>query len=287
MPNCFFVSDLHGHKSRYEKLFRLIAEEKPDAVFIGGDIMPSALALKQSVHDAYDDFIDGFLVPQFLELKDLLGGEYPGIFLILGNDDGKFAEPSINEWDKKGIWNYIHFKKVPFGDNLVYGYNYVPPTPFRLKDWEKYDVSRYVDPGCISPEEGKYSVTVNENEIKYDTIKKDLELLTDNDDVSNSIFLFHSPPYKTNLDTAPLAGKVIESVPLDVNVGSIAIKKFIEKRQPLVTLHGHIHESSTITGSWKDKIGKTICFSAAYEGKQLALVRFNPTEPEKAERELV
>jgi len=287
MPNCFFVSDLHGHKSRYEKLFGLIAEEKPDAVFIGGDIMPSALAVKQSVFDAYSDFIDGFLVPQFFELKDVLGSQYPKIFLILGNDDGKFVEPNINEWDKKGIWNYIHFKKVPYGDNLVYGYNYVPPTPFRLKDWEKYDVSRYVDPGCISPEEGKYTVTVNENEIKYDTIKKDLELLTGNDDVNNSIFLFHSPPYRTNLDAAPLAGKFIDNVPLDVNVGSIAIKRFIEKRQPLITLHGHIHESSTITGSWKDKIGKTVCFSAAYEGKELALVRFNPEEPEKAERELV
>ena len=287
MPNCFFVSDLHGHRSRCEKLFGLIAQEKPRAVFIGGDIMPSALALNQSVYEAYNDFIDGFLVPQFLELKDLLGGEYPEIFLILGNDDGKFVEPNINKWEEQGIWNYIHLKKVPFGKYNIYGYNYVPPTPFRLKDWEKYDVSRYVDPGCISPEEGKYTVEVEMNKIKYSTIKKDLELLTGNDDVSGSIFLFHSPPYKTNLDVAPLAGKEIDNAPLDVNVGSVAIKQFIEKRQPLVTLHGHIHESSTITGSWKDKIGKTICFSAAYEGKELALVRFNPEEPEKAERELV
>jgi Icc-related predicted phosphoesterase len=249
--------------------------------------MPSALALKQSVYEAYIDFIDGFLAPQFLELKDLLGSSYPEIFFILGNDDGKFIEPSLKQWDEKGIWNYIHFKKIPFGDYFVYGYNYVPPTPFRLKDWEKYDVSRYVDPGCISPEEGKYTITINENEIKYGTMKNDLELLTDNDDVSNSIFLFHSPPYKTNLDAAPLAGKIIDNVPLDVNVGSIAIKQFIEKRQPLITMHGHIHESSTITGSWKDKIGNTVCFSAAYEGKELSLIRFNPEEPAKAERELV
>ena len=111
--------------------------------------------------------------------------------------------------------------------------------------------------------------------------------MTNNEDVSKSIFLFHSPPYRTNLDVAPLAGKSIDNVPLDVNVGSIAMKQFIEKKQPLITLHGHIHESSTITGSWKDKIGETFCFSAAYEGSELALVRFNPEEPEKAERELV
>jgi len=34
----------------------------------------------------------------------------------------------------------------------------VPPTPFLLKDWEKYDVSAYVDPGCVSPEEGYHRV---------------------------------------------------------------------------------------------------------------------------------
>jgi Icc-related predicted phosphoesterase len=287
MTHCFFVSDLHGHTDWYEKLFRLISDEKPHAVFIGGDIMPSALMLKQSITDAYTDFVEGFLTHSFLKLRESLGKSYPRIFLILGNDDGKFIEPEILQWEAKGIWEYIHFKKVVLGEFNVYGYAYVPPTPFRMKDWEKYDVSRYVDPGCISPEEGFHTIEVQQNGIKYSTIKNDIETLTNNDDVSKSIFLFHSPPYRTNIDVAPLAGKSIDNVPLDVNVGSIAMKQFIEKKQPLITLHGHIHESSTITGSWKDKIGKTFCFSAAYEGKELALVRFNPEEPEKAERELV
>jgi Icc-related predicted phosphoesterase len=265
----------------------LITDEKPQAVFIGGDIMPSALMVKQSITDAYTNFVEGFLTQGFLKLRESLGKSYPRIFLILGNDDGKFIEPEILQWEAKEIWEYIHFKKTALGDFNVYGYAYVPPTPFRMKDWEKYDVSRYTDPGCISPEEGFYTVEVQQNGIKYATIKNDIETMTNNEDVSKSIFLFHSPPYKTNLDVAPLAGKSIDNVPLDVNVGSIAMKQFIEKKQPLITLHGHIHESSTITGSWKDKIGETFCFSAAYEGKELALVRFNPEEPEKAERELV
>jgi Icc-related predicted phosphoesterase len=287
MANCFFVTDLHGHTDRWEKLFELILAEKPDALFIGGDVMPSALITKQSAADFYINFIDGFLVPGFLKLKDFLGDNYPQVFMILGNDDGKFVEPKIKDLDNKGIWHYMNFRKADFGKYNVYGYSYVPPTPFRLKDWEKYDVSRYVDPGCISPEDGFFTVPADKNELKFGTIKNDLAVMANNDDVSSSIFLFHSPPYKTNLDEAPLKGKTIDNVPLDVNVGSIAIKQFIEKKQPLVTLHGHIHESSTITGSWKDKIGKTICLSAAYEGKELALVRFNSEEPEKAERELV
>lgn len=249
--------------------------------------MPSALVTKQTVANAGSDFIDGFLVPGFAELRDLLGSLYPDIFLILGNDDGKFVEQKILEWEAKRIWKYVHFRKIPFGKYNVYGYSYVPPTPFKLKDWEKYDVSRYVDPGCISPEDGFFTVNVDKNDLKYSTIKNDLISLANNDDVSSSIFLFHSPPYNTNLDEAPLKGKTIDNVPLDVNVGSIAIRQFIEKKQPLITLHGHIHESSTLTGSWKDKIGNTFCFAAAYEGRELSLVRFNPDEPEIAERELI
>ena len=41
--------------------------------------------------------------------------------------------------------------------------------------------------------------------------------------------------------------------------GSESIRKFIEKAHPLLTLHGHIHESRKVSGSMKQKIGKTLC----------------------------
>jgi len=47
---------------------------------------------------------------------------------------------------------------------------------------------------------------------------------------------------------------------MDVHVGSIAIQRFIEERQPWVTMHGHIHESSQITGHWQQQFGRTQCF---------------------------
>ena len=103
----------------------------------------------------------------------------------------------------------------------------------------------------------------------------------------NSIFLFHSPPYQTNLDRAALDGKMFDHVPLDVNVGSIAIRRFIENKQPLLTLHGHIHESSEITGFWSDKIGNTVLFSAAYNKPELAVVKFNPEDLGRAERIII
>ncbi|MEJ2636882.1 MAG: hypothetical protein P8184_16535 [Calditrichia bacterium] len=103
----------------------------------------------------------------------------------------------------------------------------------------------------------------------------------------NSIFLFHTPPYQTALDRAALDGKMIDYAPLDVHVGSIAVKRFIVGRQPLITLHGHVHESARITGKWQEKIGRTYAFSAAHDGPELALVKFDPEHPEKARRELL
>ena len=79
--------------------------------------------------------------------------------------------------------------------------------------------------------------------MKYGTIKEDLEALTGEADLARAVFLFHTPPHETKLDRAALDGKMVDHVPLDLHVGSIAVRRFIEARHPLLTLHGHIHES--------------------------------------------
>ena len=100
-------------------------------------------------------------------------------------------------------------------------------------------------------------------------------------------FLFHSPPYRTSLDRAQLDGKCIDHVPLDVHVGSIAIKRFIERRQPRVTLHGHIHEAPRLTGVWQEAIGSTVTMCGCHDGPELPVVRFDPEHPLQATRELI
>lgn len=271
--NCFFVADLHGNKSRYHKLFELIVNEQPKAVFIGGDILPHAMLAFN--HDTEDNFIIEYLMPEFQKIKDGLKDNYPQIFIILGNDDPRIEEEHLIEGEEQGLWRYINQKAVEFENYTIYGYAFVPPSPFQLKDWEKYDVSRYVDPGCVSPEEGARSVAVKENNIKYSTIKKDLDELTTGKDLSRSVFLFHAPPYQSALDRAALDNKIYDHVPLDVHVGSIAIKEFIESKQPYLTMHGHIHESYRLTGNWRENFGETLSMSAAHDGPELALIRFD------------
>ncbi len=283
---CFFVSDLHGVVERYRKLFTLVSEERPDAVFLGGDLLPPHMVEWQSKEPGGDDFVSDFLAAGFERLRDDLGEDYTSVFLILGNDDARVEEAAVLDVAARGTWHYMHNRKDSLNGFQVYGYAHVPPSPFLLKDWERYDVSRFVDPGSVSPEEGRRSVPREQREIRHATIQGDLERLVGEDDVERAIFLFHSPPYQTNLDRAALDGRKVDHVPLDVHVGSIAIQRFIAGRQPLVTLHGHVHESARLTGSWRDRIGRTHLFSAAHDGPELALVRFDPDEPGGATRDL-
>lgn len=283
----FFVSDLHGKESRYEKLFSAILSEKPGLVLIGGDILPSGMLKNILQNTEYFDFIMSYIKPGLEEIKKNLKDDYPFIGVILGNDDPRSEEQSLIELEKEALLHYIHFKNIQYNDFILCGYSYVPPTPFRLKDWERYDVSRYVDPGCSAPNEGLRTVDVSDYEAEYSTIMKDIALLTENLNLEKTIMLFHSPPYNSYLDRAALDGMKVEHVPLDVHVGSIAIQRFIEEKQPFITLHGHIHESSSITGHWMQNFGKTKSFSAAYNGDELALIKIDLENPENVVRILI
>ena len=284
---CFFVSDLHGKKPRYEKLFRAIETQQPEAVFLGGDVLPSGLYHLSSQEDQVGNFFDETLIAGFSQLKDLPDFPYPEVFMIPGNDDGKGEEDKFLEGESMGLWHYIPNRVMTWKKWTVVGYAWVPPTPFLLKDWEKYDVSAYVDPGCVSPEEGFHSIPVSKYLRRYSTIQKDLEMLMTGIEPATALCLFHSPPYQTHLDRAALDGKMFEHVPLDVHVGSIAIRRMIEDRQPWLTLHGHVHESARITGYWKQQLGATTMITAAHDGPELALVVFDAENPQECRRELI
>lgn len=287
MKAAILVSDLHGDHQKYKKLIDHIYENKPTVVFIAGDLLPGGITKFTSLDLKHQDFINGYLLKIFNNLKEEMGTDYPKVYLIMGNDDAKIEEAAIVDASINTVWEYINLHRRLFSGYRIYGYCYVPPSPFQLKDWEKYDVSRYVDPGCVSPEEGLRTMPVRKLAIRQETIKDDLVDLVDDKHMENTIILFHSPPYKTNLDRADLDGRMIDHVPLDVHLGSIAIKRFIEEKQPYITMHGHIHESTRLTGKWYDKIGRTICFNAAHDGPELSIISFDLDNPFDADRILI
>jgi Icc-related predicted phosphoesterase len=87
-------------------------------------------------------------------------------------------------------------------------------------------------------------------------------------DLSHAIFNFHDPPVDSSLDTCPMldwskdppepiiqAGQTVL-----YGAGSKSVRKAIEKYQPMLGLHGHIHESQSVA-----KIGRTTCINPGSE----------------------
>jgi len=83
--------------------------------------------------------------------------------------------------------------------------------------------------------------------------------------VKTAVFCFHCPPYNSVIDMAPELKEDLTPVyehghPVMIPVGCTAVRKIIEKYQPLIGLHGHIHESPGFV-----KVGRTPCLNPGSE----------------------
>jgi uncharacterized protein len=84
-----------------------------------------------------------------------------------------------------------------------------------------------------------------------------------------TIFSLHCPPYGSGLDEAPELDqhmRLKHAGRAPVPVGSRAVREAIERHQPTLSLHGHIHECRGNT-----RIGKTLCINpgSSYEQGEL------------------
>src|SRR5260221_12850903 len=84
-------------------------------------------------------------------------------------------------------------------------------------------------------------------------------------DLSRAIFTLHCPPFRSGLDEAPAIDadlKLLHGGRALRPVGATAVRQAIEKHQPLLSLHGHIHESKGAV-----KLGKTLSINpgSSYE----------------------
>jgi uncharacterized protein len=87
-------------------------------------------------------------------------------------------------------------------------------------------------------------------------------------DPRRAVFMIHVPPHDSGLDTAPIldenlrptvsAGDVLRGP-----VGSTAVRRIIEDYQPLLSIHGHIHESGG-----ERKIGKTLSINPGSQANE-------------------
>ena len=81
------------------------------------------------------------------------------------------------------------------------------------------------------------------------TIEQELSRLVRPRDSGRTVCVFHMPPSGLGLDQCGHGPRV----------GSEAVRAFIEREQPRITLHGHIHESPDAAGCWRAELGDTVC----------------------------
>jgi uncharacterized protein len=87
------------------------------------------------------------------------------------------------------------------------------------------------------------------------------ELIAKIQNKQRAIFNFHAPPFGYALDLAPeLTADLVQAADRKIHVGSRAVANVIKKYQPLLGLHGHIHESRGV-----QKVGKTTIINPGSE----------------------
>jgi Icc-related predicted phosphoesterase len=249
-----YTSDLHGEIHLYQELSSLAISSSSEIMVIGGDLLPSFPPTKR-----YEDmvpnqktFIDQFLSPFFKRMLETTSIQQ--IFLIPGNWDLGYAF-LFRETTEKIIDLNQKSYRLKNGYELI-GYPFVPPTPFRPKDFEKMDDREAPWPPQKIPSYIRSSDQTDRlspiDPFSYlrgrETIEEDLDRLPKPLQPRRTIYVMHSPPFGTRLDLIQ-GGK---------SAGSRSIKTFIERNQPLLTLHGHIHESPELSGTYIDRIGETL-----------------------------
>ncbi len=244
-----YVTDLHGIKWKYERIFHETKSLKVDIVINGGDMLPFKGNL---LHQ--DKFIIDFLDEYFSRFELLK------IYFIslLGNDDCIIFDTLFEDICEKYpyITNIAQKKfQIEDYDYEFIGMNWVTDLPFGLKDRARMDnrdfkLPKQIGKQYISNSNGWKKIEDWSSYIKtLSTIEDEVNQLIKPDNMKKTIYIIHMPPSNIGLDVCHDGRKV----------GSIAVYEFLKKNQPFLSFHGHIHESPEVSGRWKSSIGKTIC----------------------------
>jgi Icc-related predicted phosphoesterase len=246
-----YASDLHGNRDAYDQLFALDA----DAVVLGGDLLPYPLKSGGDLLALQRKFVAEYLAEKMATRP---------CYWIPGNDDW---EALLGPLQEKGI--ALHGRAVPFLDGLtIAGYGGVPVTPFGMKDFDRIDVAGWEPPDV--PRRCLWSSPAGIEPVPFraiegrPTIADDLERLAALSDPARTVYVFHSPPFATTLDR--LHGGITP-------IGSRAVRSFIDRRRPPLTLHGHIHESPGV-----ERLGTTVCANPGDSMLRLRALRVDLAE---------
>lgn len=255
-----FTSDLHGNSSHYERLRAVVAMEKPDVIVLGGDLLPDDSALDaKHLGKGQPQFVKGPFKNTVADLRKASG--CADVLVIFGNHDWGSAVDAMKELASEGLLKVLT-PTDPInvcGVNFL-GYSCTPPTPWFVKDFERLD-----RPGDEPPLMGGARWRISRmTQLGADTLFEGVptieeELAEVTAPASPWVFVVHAPPFDSKLDQS-YQGE---------SWGSHSIRGALERLQPVLSLHGHIHESPEVSGDFKDMLGATTAVNPGQSVKAL------------------
>jgi Icc-related predicted phosphoesterase len=286
----FFATDVHGSERCFRKFLNAGKFYDVQHLILGGDITGKVLIpivrtpRGWSAHYHDHEYID-ISSAEKAALETLIrdNGQYP----VDGERDELEALADESHREEafirvvvESIERWVTLAEARLRGTGIHCYI----TPGNDDFWEidtplgSSDVVEFVEGRCVRISENHEMITTGFSNITPWESPRELDeprlheriegMFASVEDPSNLLAVLHPPPWGTDLDKAPeltadLTVRMEGSEPKLASVGSTAVREFIEERQPLLGLHGHVHESKAA-----DYLGSTLCLNPGSEYTQ-------------------
>jgi Icc-related predicted phosphoesterase len=283
MTTLFFATDVHGSEICWKKFIAAGKFYQADIIILGGDMTGKAIVpIIHQKGDTYkavlleqESMLRGETAVQEIEKHIKSRGYYPyrtsreeiaelnahpeRVDDIFHQEVLKTAEEWLAYAEEKLEGTGIRCYVAPGNDDmfelddLIRSAKHVELAEARVIELDSHHEMISTGWSNVTP----WHTYREEDE---DALKARMEaMISQLKDPRNSVFNLHAPPYGSNLDEVPeltedltpkLGGRSL------VPVGSHAVREVILEHQPLLGLHGHIHE-----GKGAARLGKTLCIN--------------------------
>lgn len=300
--NLFFATDVHGSEICWKKFINAGKFYKADVIILGGDMTGKAIVpiIAQGGGKYKVTLLDQENILESQEEVDKMvatiqnRGYYPyvtepGEVDALSNTPGRSDElflkealATVQRWmdyaDAKLEGTGMRCFVCPGNDDMfeidevIRRSKHVELTEGRVIQLDEHH--EMINAGWTTPTPWK-----TPREESEEQLRQRIQVMIDQlKNVKNSVFNLHNPPYGSGLDEAPELTKDMRPAYAGrslVPVGSHAVFELIDKYQPLLALHGHVHE-----GKGTRKYKRTLCINpgSMYEQGMLhgAVIELKP-----------
>jgi uncharacterized protein len=286
----FFATDVHGSERCFRKFLNAGRLYGASILILGGDMLGKHLV---PIVERADGRFTASYADKVLEAEeDGLGeirammrdrGDYPVVGTedeLAQLEDGEHRERVFRKLAYDVVADWVSLAEDRLRGTGIRCFMAPGNDDFMEIDGalQGSDVVEFAENKCIAIGRGREMITTGysnrtpwntERELSESELKRRIQqMAAQAEDPENLIAVLHAPPYNSHLDLAPELTDELRVVSHGgqvsyTPVGSTAVREFIEHSQPLLGLHGHVHE-----GGGAVQLGRTLCVNPGSEYTQ-------------------